>query len=142
VATVAVITTQGIRSLDTHAGTLQSWLNGLTLHLYQNNKVPAVGDTLSAYTECTFDGYAAQAVATWGAPTLDANNNDQYSATDVTFNMTGSVTPNTVYGYYLTDGSGNLVLAENNGAPFSMAASGYQYIVSPRFYLGQILLPV
>lgn len=140
--TTPLLTTAGLRSLGLFTGSPQQWLQTLTWHLFVNNHTPAVTDTLAGLTEATFAGYAAVYGITWGAPTLDANNNYKLSAADIVWTATGTTPANTVYGYYATDLSGVLVLEEDNGAPFVVSAVGAQYTLSPRFYLGQILPPL
>lgn len=139
-----ILTTAGIRSLGTYAGTVQNWLKSLTLRLFQNSHTPAVGDVVGDYTECTFPSYASQAWNDWGAPSLDANNNDHYAAPDHTFTCSSSATPNQVYGYFVTDGAGALVMAEANGVPGgqAMATAGSTYTITGHFYSGQILPPL
>ena len=138
----ALITTGGLTSLGAWTGTLKQWLNSLTLHLFQNNHTPTVTDTIAAVTEATFDNYAPVVVGDYGVPTLDGNNNAVFAANDVSWLMLGNTTPNIVYGQYWTDMAGALVLIEDNGGGFPMSAAGYEYTVSPRFYLGQILPPL
>lgn len=140
--TTPLLTTAGIRSLDTYAGTFVNWLKTMILHLYKNNHVPVVTDVVGSYTEADFDGYGAVNLTSWGTPSLDGNNNDLFTNPDVVFNMTGAITPNTVYGYYWTDGAGVLMAAQDNGGGFPMSGAGYSYTVSPRFYFGQILPPL
>lgn len=141
---MAVMLSQGIRALGVYNGTIQAWLNTLTCRLFQNSHVPAVTDGNGAYTQATFSGYAALGVSSWGAPTLDAANNDLYTASDQTFSHNGGGTANQIYGVYWTDPSGLVVMAEENGVSggVPMTGSGYTYVVSPAFYSGQILPPL
>lgn len=140
-----VITTAGIRSLGSYSGTVQAWLNSLTIKLYQNDRgTPLVTDSLSSYTICNFSGYADQAFSGWGSPTLDANNNDQYSCSSKTFTRSGGATSNQVYGWLAVDGAGNLCLVESNeivgGVP--MTGNGFTYTVLASFYSGQLAGPL
>lgn len=139
-----VITTAGLRSLDTYAGTFQAWLNTLTLRLFQNSHVPAVDDDASDYVQASFSGYAAQPWSAWAAPTLDANNNDQFTHSPLTFSHSGGATANQIYGYYATDGAGAVVLAESNGVSggVPMTGAGFSYSVTGNFYFGQIQPPL
>ena len=111
---------------------LQTYLNGLTLRLYLNNHVPADSDTVSSYTEANFTGYAAIALTSWGTAFLNGSNLGEIDHPTQTFTQTGTGTTCMVYGYYVTDGSGNLIWAELNSAgPFNMNASGLTYTVAP-----------
>ena len=139
-----LILEQGLTSLAVYNGTLIAWLKTLQLGLFKNNHAPTVTDTDVSYTAANFDGYAlTAAITTWTLSGFDANANLQYTNADITFTMTGSVTPNQIYGYYLYDGT-HIVMAEANGVSggVAMAGAGYTYTVSLNFYLGQILTPV
>jgi len=138
-----VLTTAGIRSLGVFNGTVQNWLKSLTLRLYVNPHSPAVGDGSGAYTQASFPGYAPFAWTTWGAPVLDANNNDQYTAPDATFTCSGGGAVQNVYGYYATDGGGAVVFAEDNGLSGGrpMLNAGDAYIIAGNFYSGQLAGP-
>ena len=85
----------------------------ISLRLYSNNKTPANTDVVGDYTEVSGGGYAAVAltfanwVSTAGSPT------EATYATHQSFTFTGaSASPTTVYGYYMTDAAGVLLLAE------------------------------
>lgn len=107
---------------------LTKWLNqNLTLKLYSNNKTPAEGDTAASYTVVSGGGYANKtlAFANWTIGTTAGTTSAQYTVQD--FNFTGvTVAPGTVYGYYIVDGSNNLLWAERfseASLPFSPVAN-------------------
>jgi hypothetical protein len=108
----------------------------LTLKLYSNDKTPADGDTVAAYTEVIGGNYASKPLvfATWtitaGAPTVGS-----YPAQTWIFNgPTGG--PGSIYGYYVIRNSdGLLQWAERFPAanvPFA-PVNGSKIIVLPRF---------
>lgn len=108
--------------------------NTYTLRLFKNDKVPADTDTVADYTEANFTGYAAIATNAWGNAFLNAGNIAEIDETNRTFTQTGVIVTNLVYGYYVTDGAGNLIFAERNPAgPFNMNANGLVYVVLPRY---------
>jgi hypothetical protein len=72
------------------------------LHLFQNNIVPSPASLLADFTEATYDGYAAGSMPLSGGPYRRTDNSFAIAST-FSFNMTGSTTPNNIYGYYLTD---------------------------------------
>ena len=102
------------------------------LHLYQNNHTPADADTVSAYTECTFAGYAAQSITGWTTPTATGHVS-RSTATKLTFTRTSTGTTQTVYGYYVTDAGGtNLLWAElDPSSPIPITNNGDTYAVTP-----------
>ena len=110
-----------------------AWGNTLILHLYQNNYSPVDGSVIGSFTEATFSGYATQTCASWSAAAT-VSGRASTSATARTFtNSTGSV-GNSIYGYYVTDGSGNLMWAEADpSAPVGMNNPGDSYTVTPTF---------
>lgn len=140
---MGIMTTAGIRSRDTSGLSLQDWLNTLTLFLYKNNRgTPQPTDTLALYTIADFFGYASVFNVGFGSPVLDANNNDQYTAADVVFTMTGAAPTNSIYGHGWKDLANDLVMVEEAAGVGGMNASGDTYTVSPNYYSGQILPPV
>lgn len=133
-----VITKDGLASRAAYNGTDQQWLNSLTLKLFQNNWTPVETDVVAAASEATFTGYASQALNDFGAPFLNGNNHEEFDAGAHTFTQTGTGVTNTIYGYYAIDGAGKLCLAERAPASFAMDTTGKQYIVTPKFYSGQL----
>lgn len=132
------------QGLTQWAGTglgIKDWLNSLTLRLFVNAWTPTVSDGNGNYTEATFPGYAAQNTTTWNPPGLDGNNNLQYDGPAVSNTSTGG-SLDTVYGYYLTDGSGNVVFAEAASVGFPMSVAGLTYEVDLFFYQGQCEPPL
>lgn len=83
-----------------------------TVHLFTNNHTPAPGDAVGAFTEATFTGYVAKAVAGW---TANDNNQDGSVGTTATTVLTwtgpADGSGQTVYGYYvLSAGAGTPIL--------------------------------
>jgi hypothetical protein len=105
------------------------------LRLFQNNHVPNHADTAASYTEATFAGYAAINLTTWGTPYLSADFHAWIDETLRTFTSTGSSPANTIYGYFVTKGSGDLLFAEAAAVAVTINASGQAYSVLPRFSL-------
>lgn len=111
----------------------KTWLNTLTLRLFQNNHVPAQGDTAASYTQANFTGYAAIPLTAWGNAFLNAASDGEIDETNRMFTQTGAAVTCNVFGYYITDGFGNLIYAERSAlAPFNMNAAGLVYAVLPR----------
>jgi hypothetical protein len=112
---------------------LGAYGNTLQLCLYQNNYTPAAGDTLANYTEATFAGYTRQAISNWIPSTLAASvatsNADQKQ-----FQRSATGTAQTIYGYFVLDGTGNLLFAERDpAAPITLTAQGDTYLITPKF---------
>lgn len=122
---------------------LISFLSTLVLRLYVNNRgTPLVTDTAANYTEATFTGYAALNLTSWGTAFLNANNQGEVDEILRTFTRTSTGTVQTVYGYYLTDGSGNLVDVQQGlagGVPITNAGDGYAVV--PREVVGSLTTP-
>jgi hypothetical protein len=100
---------------------LTKWLNQtLTLKLYSNNLTPAEGDTAASYTEVAGGGYASKSLtfANWTIGTAAGVTSAQYTpAQDFTFTGVTNA-PGTVYGYYIVDGSNNLLWSERFSESF------------------------
>jgi len=108
----------------------------LHYHLYHNNHTPADNDVLADYTEATFDGYALKVVNTFAPAILIAGR--AYTAADpLLWTATGGVTPNSVFGYYVTDASDvTLYWAELfTGGPIVIDSLGDTVPLVPSFTL-------
>jgi len=116
---------------------LSAFLNKITpqnmrLHLNANNVTLTDAMTVGSFTEASFPGYASVVLdgALWqitpGAPAVAA-----YPV--VFFTCTGAVSPQTIYGYYITrDGAGDLMWAEALPTPQIITAAGNGLTVAPR----------
>lgn len=135
-----VLTDTGQQGLLPNA-TVQTWLQGLTLRLFVNNYTPTRADTAANYTEATWSGYAAVALTSWTIAGYDANGNAEFDAPQKTFTASSGSPSQTIYGYYLTDGGGNVVFAEADPSPFTVNATGQTYQVTAHFYVGQLAAP-
>jgi hypothetical protein len=69
--------------------------------------------------EADYSGYVSQTATAWGvAVSADAGASALSTETLHLFSHSGGVTGNSVYGYYLTNGAGDLMIAERlTGAP-------------------------
>jgi hypothetical protein len=105
------------------------------LRLYQNNHVPVHSDTAASYTEANFPGYASIPLTSWGSVYLSADFHAWIDEVLRTFTSTGSSPANTIYGYYVTKGSGDLLFAEIAAVAVTINAAGQVYQVLPRFSL-------
>ena len=110
----------------------------LTLRLFSNNATPTSTTVAGDLTEVAGGGYAAIAltaanwVTTGGSPTSSAY-------PEQTFTFTGATdSPGTIYGYYLTNAAGTLLLAERLAATFTPASSGDTVKVTPTITLASV----
>lgn len=110
-------------------GVKRTYLNSCSLRLFVNNHAPVHGDTVAAYTEASFAGYAALTPLSFGAPSVDGTGKGTIADASHTWTATGAGLPQTVYGYYVTDPDGSLVYAEANGGGFIIGAAGVSYSV-------------
>lgn len=87
--------------------------DGAKVHLFTNNITPSEATVLADLTEATFPGYTTGGVAitTWGAAYLDVDGNAIVDGNEVQFQPSDDTTPETAYGWYLTDGGGTDLLA-------------------------------
>lgn len=121
------------------AGPPAGRLNGAKVHLYQNNIAVRPDTILTDFTEADFDGYAASAAVTWGTVATDSSGNAVVYGDAKTFLCTGSVTPNTVFGYYVTNGAGStLEYAEAFATPVGFGNAGDNLVILPAYKKGQL----
>lgn len=81
------------------------------VHLYQNNINPSKITTLADFVEATFTGYLAVSWGTWGTPYVGIDGLAHTTAPSIQFQATDAVTPNTIYGAYLTNTAGTVLVA-------------------------------
>lgn len=91
---------QNIVELETLADAL---LSPCYLGLYQNNIIPTDETTLADLSVATFSGYGMETIAEFGPPIQNVDGTASIVAPLVQFEHDGGITPNTIYGGYLTD---------------------------------------
>lgn len=104
-----------------------------TLRLFRNDITPGPGTVIGDFTEANFSGYANGALANAAvAAALDGSNRAVASWDQITFTKNGA-TGNTIYGYYVTDGGGDLCFAERFDGPIPMTVDGAFIQLTPKF---------
>lgn len=104
------------------------------IRLFKNDKVPANGDDVSDYTEADFSGYAEQDITSGWANPITLNDKATLIGSTAVFTHNGGPTGNSIYGYYIVDGNGDLLFAERNpAAPTTIDQLGETYAVAPLF---------
>lgn len=91
------------------------------IDLYQNNHTPVAGDLAAQYTVASYSGYAQQ-TPTWSAAATDSDDHAYTLSSTITFPLASSGSQ-TVYGWYITDSSGNLIQARLFDASVSVTTS-------------------
>lgn len=115
------------------AATTGDW-DQATLHLYQNDFVPARDSVPADFTEADFDGYAAGAAISWNAPITNIQGDAEVTGPMNSFVATGDTTPNEIFGYYVLDAAGTgLLWAERFDNSVSIVETGQGIAVVPRF---------
>jgi hypothetical protein len=91
------------------------------LHLYTSGQ-PGIDAAAADFVECTFTGYPAGGLAltAWGAPFYDPDQNLCIVVTTHQFQATDGLNPNIIKGYWIGDGTGNLMYACDLDTPFNM----------------------
>jgi len=104
------------------------------VHLLMATLAPTPDTPLASFTahEATFTGYAATTVGALGAAYIDPITGD-YLADGValSWTMTDTVSPNTIYGAFIADSGATKVLAYEMFAtpiPLSLAGQGLSYV--------------
>lgn len=121
---------------DTQAATAAGYLHLAHLHLYQSPIAILPTTPLATFSAAvaTFTGYADQALV-WDVPGVADDGTVECVATPLIFRPTDAVTPNIIYGAYITDTAGaNLyIFGEFDGAPLPMQNALQQIIVVVRY---------
>lgn len=104
---------------------------GCRLRLFRNDYTPTDTDTLANFQEAQFPGYLAPTLAAWGAP-ASSGGVAQVTHPAQTFTRGAGGSGDSIYGYMVTDGAGNLLWAERDpAAPVNMNGQGNTYTVTP-----------
>lgn len=82
------------------------FLNGVTWRLFQNAITPSPYITAASFVEANFPGYAPIVVSSYGLPWSDPVGNGYETGQQLQFTCNATGGPNTIYGYYVTTGSG------------------------------------
>lgn len=104
----------------------------LKLRLFENNYTPVEASVVGDFTEATFSGYAAITLtgASWTLTTADPAVADYAQQT-----FTASAAGNSVYGYYVTNNAGTVLMwAERfTDGPYTITGNGDVVKVTPTF---------
>lgn len=81
--------------------------------LYTNNYTIVPTSTISNITEASYSGYARQDIAGALSPVWDSGTNSYTQQfTPLSFTISGSGPSSPIYGWFMVDGSGNLVCGD------------------------------
>jgi hypothetical protein len=113
-------------------------MDGGTIRLFQNDFTPSADSILADFTIATFTGYLNVTLTAWSAPYLNSAGNGAILSPLAQFNAASPYTiGNLVYGYFILDAAGDLVLGGRfTDAPISMAASGNHIAALLEYALG------
>jgi len=97
----------------------------LSLRLAKTAFAPTASLTLAGITEADYVGYEPLPLTLGTVQPGTPGGRAEADFANVTFTCGGSATPNSIYGYFVTDGSGNLLWCELfGGAPRPMDGAG------------------
>jgi len=109
--------------------------DGSKVHLFKTNVNPSPNMVIADLVEADFTGYAASSAIVWGTPGYLPDGTAAVVGGGKTFTV-GS-TPsilNTIYGYYVTDSAGTVLLfARKFDAAVVLSAAGQFVIVLPSY---------
>lgn len=115
------LTVPDVGKLGCLASLISALLNGALCHLYSNAVSWTAATVLGDLTECAFTGYSAVSLGSWSSPVIDGSDHGASSPAVSTFTLTGGSSGN-IYGYYLTDSTGTLLIGgeQLTGAPIGL----------------------
>jgi len=127
-----VYTQAGVTALlaDAVAGVL----DGCKLKLFQNDFHPSAFSVAADFTIADYTGYGDKTIAAadWN-PIIQPDGSAGIVGPGEFFDATGTATPNTIYGYYVTDSAGTSVLwAERFDAPVGITGPGTGFTMVPQ----------
>jgi hypothetical protein len=111
------------------AASVQAGMAGAVIHLYKSPVALSPNLTLAdmVAVEANYDGYAAQTVATWNPPYLDPAGGATTASGYKQFNYATEASPgttNNIYGLFVENAAGVLILVMAFDAPAPMGETG------------------
>ena len=106
-----------------------------TLHAYKSAHIMDPGDVTLTFLgiECDFAGYRSQTINDWGSAAMSGIAARSVAGT-YTFTATGSGLPQSVYGIFVLNKTGQLLYAEEcPSGPVPLTAAGDQFLYKPAF---------
>jgi hypothetical protein len=96
-----------IANLNSITGKLSNPIGGGTLRLFTAPTTVSKANVIGDFTEPSFLGYAAVAltVGTWGTPTVASHVGSSLYGASPSFTRSGTGSPVSIYGWFLTDAS-------------------------------------
>jgi len=112
------------------------WFAGHKVGLYQNDFNPRLNSTIANVVPCNFSGYDGLRLLYFLTPSFMGGVRAIRLAQEYIWQHDGGAIDNWVYGYYVVDLSGNLVVAERfcNG-PFNMNTARRSFKLTPMFWV-------
>jgi hypothetical protein len=102
------------------------------VRLFKNDYTPLVTSVLGDFTEADFTGYSGFQVAVWLAAVINGAGKGIIVASPLLWTAGVIGTGNTIYGYYVTEGTDALVsYAERFASPVVIANVGDFVVVTP-----------
>lgn len=87
------------------------YLDGAVCKLYKNSIAGGPNTELDVIEPADFDGYATSTEITWGGVALGEDDKAKVLGDRKEWVPTGTTTPNTVYGAYITNAAGTQLIA-------------------------------
>lgn len=109
------------------------------VHLYVNDYTPDDTTTLGSFTEASFDSYVVQLEKYWTNAISFYDVPTSWGEPLIWTAASTLALPQTVYGYYVTDGvAGSLLWCERAPTPAVLASAGAQVMLQPRIQWGSL----
>lgn len=112
-----------------------------SIRLFQGGGAVTVDASIDAATlnaaEADYSGYAAVQRYDWTTAVTDGSGNAYITCSSVSFQHSGGGTANTIYGWYLLDNAGNLVMCEEFGSPITMDDALDIITITPKLFGSQ-----
>jgi hypothetical protein len=110
----------------------------LVLKLYTNDYTPLDTSVAGSFTEASGGGYAAKTLSNGSWTVTTGNDPSDAVYAQQTFTFTGTLSGTaSVYGYFVVDADGVLLLAEKFAYSFTPSYNGETLKVTPRFQLSK-----
>jgi hypothetical protein len=107
-----------------------------TLKLFATDVTPSQASTASSFTEAAGGGYASKSLTLASSTVSNVGGIDQIAWSAQAFTYSGTLTTNgSVYGFYIVDGSNNLITAQKFAGAQLITGSETPTTITPKIQL-------
>jgi len=129
------------QSLPDPVGGTRAPMETLTARVYVNDLIPSPTTVKGALVEATFDGYVASAAVVWAASFIGPGGVAYILGDLLQWLATGATVLETVYGFWLEDAGGDMLLVARFDTPYPITGAGSAVLANPQIAIPAVTFP-